>query len=158
MSDLKDDSGMQQPEVKELEVNKDPNFIGEFANMDLNPIKDKKFLVAVRTGDPEKGRYLPTTIKGPYDFYEMVEEVAHMWNNFQHHACVYFANKDRDKKNEFLDRNTIDYIEANYADLITEGLITGVFDDYDPSHFDCTVGVNQVEDDELLGQDDEDEL
>jgi len=142
----KDDSGIQGSESKELEVNKDPNFIGEFANMDLTPLKDKTFFIAVRTGDPEKGKFLPTTIKGPYDFYEMAEEVGTMWRDHQHHACAYFASKDRNAKNKFLDKNSIDYIEASFEDIVTDGLLTGAFDE----DFDCLVGINEIDDDDHL--------
>ena len=154
---MSNDSGIQTPEAKKLEVNKDPNFIGEFATMDLSPLKDKTFFVAVRTGNPEKGKFLPTTIKGPYDFYEMAEEVGLMWREHQHHACVYFASKNRTAKNKFLDRNTIDYIEASFEDIVTEGLLTGAFDAFD-ADFDCIAGINEVDDeDHILGNTTEEE-
>lgn len=129
---------------KTLPVNKDPNFIGEFEKMDLAPLYDKLFFIGASTGDREKGGILVSSIKGPYDFYEMVEEVGTMWREQLHHAKVYLCSKERNKRNQFLDTNTIDYIEANYQDLIMYGLLADQLD-HDADEFTCTAGVNEMD-------------
>lgn len=126
-----------------LPVKKGDDFIGEFEVMDLTKIKNKQFFIGVAQGEREKGKMLSTTIKGPYTFYEMLEEVGVMYKEHQHHAAVYFANKDRNQKNEFLDRNTVDYIEANWEQLITEGLLSGAFDG-DDVEYTCQAGINEA--------------
>lgn len=113
-----------------LPVKDDPeSFIAEFEVMDLSKLKDKTYLVAVSREDPNGPKFVCSTVRGPYDFYEMCEEVGFMWRTHVHHAKVYVLNKDRDAKVLFLDKNTTDYIECHYADIITEGLLEGVFDD-----------------------------
>lgn len=148
MSDLqKQDTSIESgtESMDQLPVKKGDDFIGEFEVMDLKPIKGETFFIGVSSGDREKGKMLSTTIKGPYTFYEMLEEVGVMWKQHQHHATVYISNKEREKKNKHLDRNTIDYIEANFESLITAGLLEGAFDNYDEQDFTCTVGINEAD-------------
>lgn len=103
----------------------DKEFVGEFEVMDLEPIRDNNFMVAISNGDRGKGKFICTSLHGPYDFYSMLEEVGNMWENNQHHAKVYICQADRTKAAKYLCKNTIDYIEAHYADLLTESLIDG---------------------------------
>ncbi|NVM33960.1 MAG: hypothetical protein HWN81_00090 [Candidatus Lokiarchaeota archaeon] len=131
--------------MSDLPVNKDENFVGEFETMDLNELRDKQFMVAVATGDPEKCKYLCGTLHGPYEFTEMLDEVGSMYLEHQHHAKILICGTDKSKRLNFLDRNTIDYIEANYEDLIMNEVIEGIVlnDEYT-----CKAGINEVTDDE----------
>ena len=135
----------QNSQTDELPVKDDENFLGEFEVMKLDELRDKQFIVAVGTGDPKLGQYLCSTIYGPYDFYEMIEEVGFMWKEHQHHARVYIANKQRDEANAFLDANTVDYIEAHWEDLVTEGLLDGAFDQ--DKEYTCRAGIVKVQQD-----------
>ena len=123
--------------MKDLPVKKD-NFLAEVEVMDLTPIKGNKFLVAVATGDPSSVKFLCSTIHGPYEFTEMLQEVGSMWNTHQHHAKVIVLEKDVDKQVQMLDENTVDYIECHYNDLITEEMLGGTFDVKD---FTCQAGL-----------------
>ena len=135
--------------MSDLPVIKDENFIGEFETMNLDKIKDKTFMVAVATGDPEKAQYLPGTLHGPYDYGEMLDEVGQMYVEFQHHAKVLICEKDRTKRMEFLDGNTIDYIEANFENLIMSEIMDGVV--LNPE-YTCQAGINQADDEEDFRQ------
>ena len=68
-------------------------FLAEIEVMDLSPIKDKTYVVAVGTGDPNKVKFLCSTIHGPYNFTEMCQEVGEMWVQHQHHAKVIIMEK-----------------------------------------------------------------
>ena len=129
-ANLPADPGIQQadPTGGVLPVKTGEDFIAEFEVMNLEPLKNKTFMVAVSRESRSKGKYICTTAHGPYDFYEMCEEVGTMWREHQHHPKVYVLQKDRAARAQYLDENTTDYVEANYLDLITEGLLEGVFD------------------------------
>lgn len=113
------------------------NFLAEAEVMDLSPIRDGTYMVAIGTGDPGTVKFLCSSIRGPYNFVEMVQEVGEMWVNHQHHAKVMIANKDSTKPLEMLDANTIDYIECHYTDIITEEMLGGAFDQ---KPFTCRAG------------------
>jgi hypothetical protein len=100
-------------------------FIGEFAEMDLSEIKDKVFLVALSTGDPTKPKFIPESVCGPLDFFEMVETVANVHMDQQIHAKAMIPSKKFGEKPKVLDSCTIDYIEAKYAEILMEALLTG---------------------------------
>ena len=123
--------------MNDLPVKKD-NFLAEVEVMDLAPIKGSKFLVAVATGDPESVKFLCSTVHGPYEFTEMVQEVGSMWNTHQHHAKVIICERDAGKQTKMLDANTVDYIECHYNDIITEEMLGGAFDIKD---FTCQAGL-----------------
>lgn len=127
--------------LSNLPVKQGDDFIGEFETMNLDELRDKTFLVSVSREDRSKGKFICTTIHGPYDFYEMCEEVGTMWKEHQHHAKVYLAQKDRYKAARYLDENTVDYIEAHYDDIIMEGLLEGVFDEN--KEYTCRAGINE---------------
>ena len=97
----------------DLPVKKE-NFLAEAEVMDLSKIKDKVFAVAVSTGPIDGVKYLCTTLHGPFGFTEMVQEVGEMWVNHQHHAKVILMSKKQEEKVEYLDANTVDYIECHY--------------------------------------------
>lgn len=111
-------------------------FLAEVEVMDLAPIKGKTYIVAVGTGDPNKVKFLCSTIHGPYDFTEMCQEVGEMWNKHQHHAKTIIMEKDMTKKVLLLDENTIDYIECHYVDIIMEEALAS----FDNKEFTCTAG------------------
>ena len=123
--------------MNDLPVKKE-NFLAEIESMDLSPIKGEKFLVAIGTGDPNGPKMLSTTIHGPYDYAEMLQEVGDMWNTHQHHAKVVILDKDPKTVTRILDANTVDYIECHYNDLITEEMLGGAFDS---KEFTCKAGL-----------------
>jgi hypothetical protein len=124
---------------EDLPVKKD-NFLAEVETMDLSAIKDRQFLVAVATGKPDSVKFLCSTIHGPYEFTEMVQEVGNMWDTHQHHAKVIICNKDAETRVEMLDENTVDYIECHATDIITEAMLGGAFD-LEPKEFTCRAGI-----------------
>ena len=63
--------------------------------MDLTPLKSNLYLVSINKGDRNKGQFLTSQIRGPFDFLEMVQEVGFMYEQHQHHAKVVIAEKDR---------------------------------------------------------------
>jgi hypothetical protein len=111
-------------------------FLAEAEVMDLGPIKNKTYVVAVGTGDPNKVKFLCSTIHGPYDFTEMCQEVGEMWVEHQHHAKVIVMEKDPKARVLLLDANTIDYIEAHYVDIIMEETLAA----FEPKEFTCVAG------------------
>lgn len=125
--------------AQELPVKTGDDFIGELEVMDLSALKDQTFLVAVSQGDRNKGRFLSTTVRGPYSFVEMVEEVGTMWQQHQHHAKVVICTKKRTSAIKTLDENTSDYIEAHYSDIIIESMLDGAFDE--DKEFTCRAGI-----------------
>jgi hypothetical protein len=106
-------------------VTQDPDYCAELDGraMDFTSLMDKSFVVGVHTGDRNKPKMLCSTMRGPYDFYEMVEAAGYMYSKEQHHAKVFILHKDPTKPVPFLDEGTIDYIEANWQDILTTGLL-----------------------------------
>lgn len=98
--------------------------------MDLEKLKGHQYLVAVSTGPRNKPKLLASTLRGPFSFTEMVEAVGAMYEREQHHAKAFQLQSSFDKPIFFLDEGTIDYIEANWQDiLIEEELETAIFGD-----------------------------
>jgi hypothetical protein len=126
-----------------LPVKQTDDFFAPIEVMDLSPLKDQMFLVAVSQGDRNKGRFLSTTTHGPYNYLEMIEEVGIMWQQEQHHAKVVICEKDRSKPIKTLDQNTIDYIEEHYENLLMEGFLEGAFDD--KKEYTCKVGISEAD-------------
>lgn len=124
--------------MNDLPVKKE-NFLAEAETMDLSEIKKEKFLVAISTGAPDGVKFLCSSVHGPYDYAEMLQEVGSMWQDHQHHAKVIMCDKDAKKQVRLLDGNTVDYIELNYADLITEEMLQGAFDD--EKQYTCRAGI-----------------
>lgn len=118
--------------------NDEKEFLAEAEVMNLAPIREKTFCVAVATGQPNGTKYLASTLHGPYTFVEMVQEVGEMWVTHQHHAKAIVLNKDNKSKLETLDANTIDYIEAHYLDIILEETLTS----YEDKEFTCSAGTS----------------
>lgn len=115
-------------------------FLAEVEVMDLTPVREKQFLVAVGTGAPDKVKFLCSTIHGPFDFVEMCQEVGVMWEQHQHHAKVIICSKDSSKPVEILNENTLDYIECHYNDIITEEMLGGAFDE--DKKYTCRAGTS----------------
>lgn len=111
-------------------------FFAEGEVMDLSPVRGKSFAIAVGTGDPNKVKFLCSTIHGPYDFTEMVQEVGEMWVKHQHHAKAIILDKNPEAKVQLLDGNTIDYIEAHYVDIIMEETLAG----FEDKEYTCVAG------------------
>ena len=101
--------------------------------MDFGAIADEKFLVAVNTDSRNKPPILASTMRGPFDFWEMAEAVGSMWENEQHHAMIYVLTKDFDKSSQFLDEGTVDYIEANWENMVMNGIIEAAIMEDDDS-------------------------
>ncbi len=122
-----------------LPVKQGDDFIGELETMDLSELKGKQYLVAVNQGDPNDVKFVCSTIRGPYTFEEMCEQVGVIWRQHQHHAKAIVLQKDPSAKPIYLDGNTIDYIEAHYEDIITESMLDGVFDEV--KDYTCRAGL-----------------
>ena len=133
--------------MKDLPVKKD-GFLAEVEVMDLARLKSGKFIVAVGTGDPKSYKLLGSTIHGPYDFVEMVQEVGDMWMTHQHHAKVILLDKNVSNITQMLDENTVDYIECHYNDIITEEMLGGAFD----KDFTCQAGLQEDDGSNVLAK------
>jgi len=121
------------PEKKE-------NFLAEVEVMDLAPLRQgQQFMVAVSRGGLDEVKFLCSTVHGPYNFTEMVQEVGDMWNQHQHHPKVVILSKNSTEKVAILDENTVDYIECHYVDIITEEMLGGAFDE---KKFTCKAGTS----------------
>lgn len=130
-------------------MSEDKEFIAEFEKMDLSELVDKIFCVAQSQGAREDHAFLCSTLRGPMNFFEMVEDVGTMWSKGSVHSHVLVMQADRDKPQEWLDENTIDYIEAHYADILLESMITGELSD---EEYTCAAKIlSDVK--ELMGED-----
>jgi len=129
----------------------DDTFIAEFANMDLEPLKDHTYFVAVSNGDRNKCKFLNTTIRGPYSFLEMVQEVGFMYEEHQHHGKAIIAEKDRMKPVRHLDFKTLEYIEAHYQTIIADGFLEEILGK-STAPFTHVAGIieGKIEDDVIL--------
>lgn len=112
----------------DLPVKTNEDFVAEFETMDLTELKNNSYVVAINQGDRSGPKLVASSIRGPYSFEEMCEQVGTMWRNHQHHAKVLILEKDPEKSAKILDENTVDYIEAHYEDIVVESMLGGVFD------------------------------
>jgi len=92
-------------------------------HMDLSNLHSEVFTVAVSSGPRDKGRFICTTIHGPYSFDEMVQEVSRMWTEDQNNAKVYILNKDYKKACRWLDIDTTEYVQFRAADILLERML-----------------------------------
>lgn len=123
-----------------LPVKQGDDFVGELETMDLSELKTgKQFMVSISQGDRSGNKFLCTALRGPFTFEEMCEAVGVMWRQNQHHAKVVICSKDFAKGIQYLDENTVDYIEAHFEDIITESMLDGVFDD--DKQYTCRAGI-----------------
>jgi len=120
LSPKKDDSQLIAKPITQSE-----DFCAELhgGSMDFSKLENESFIVAVNTGDRNKQKLLASTIRGPFDFYEMVESVGAMWEREQHHAKVFLLTKSFEEAPSFLDEGTIDYLEANWQDIVATGIL-----------------------------------
>jgi len=125
-----------------VQQNPADDFIGEFAVMDLTPLKDKLYMVSVGTGEPGKGKFLCSSPHGPYDYLEMIQEVGMMWAEHQHHACAILLTKNNKERVKVLDARTIDYIEAQWENIIAESILEDAL--AEPPAFTHTAGFSDV--------------
>lgn len=88
--------------------------------MNLEKLRDHSYMVAVSTGPRNKPKLLSSTIRGPFNFVEMVEAVGSMYEREQHHAKAFQLQRSFDEPIFFLDEGTIDYLEANWKDILFE--------------------------------------
>lgn len=114
--------------MSDLPVANPETFVGEFEDMDLSELKDKTFLVAISTGDPTKAKFIPESVCGPYNFFEMIDVVALVHHEQQLHAKAMIPSKNFGEKPKVLDACTIDYIEAKHLEILTEAMLTGELD------------------------------
>jgi hypothetical protein len=128
----------------DLPVKSGDDFLAEAERMDLSDLKDKKFLVAISNGDRNKSKFVSTSVRGPFTFAEMVQDVGDMWRDEQHHAKVILENRDRKSPIKTLDENTVDYIECHYIDIITDAMLEGSLGD--DQEFTCRPGIVEFED------------
>jgi hypothetical protein len=114
-------------------ITQSEDFVAELMEgaMDFSSIENEQFIVAVNTGNRNKQQLLASTIRGPFDFYEMVEAVGCMYEREAHHAKVYVLTKDFGKAPSFLDEGTIDYLEANWEDIVATGILEAALTDED---------------------------
>jgi hypothetical protein len=112
-------------------ITQNEDFCAELVDgvMDFSGIKEEQFIVAVSTGDRNKQRLLASTIRGPYNFSEMCNKVGRMCEEHAHHAKVYVLESDPTKPTTFLDAGTIDYIEANWEDIVFREEFEVILDD-----------------------------
>lgn len=114
-------------------------FIGEHEEMYLGDLADKVFLVALNQGERDHISFLCGTLRGPFDFYGMVETVATIWSEYNVHAHVIIGHQDLKKPPQLLDECTIDYIEANYDTILMDGLVS---DDLEgDKDYTCRAGI-----------------
>jgi hypothetical protein len=122
--------------MSDLPVADPENFVGEFHEMDLSEIKEQTFLVALSTGDRTKPRFVPESVCGPLNFFEMVEVVANIHMDLQLHAKAIIPSKKFGERPKVLDVSTIDYIEAKYAEILMEALLMGELE----KNYSCKAG------------------
>jgi aspartokinase-like uncharacterized kinase len=104
--------------------------------MDISKLKDKTFIVGISSGDRDKVGIVSTTIRGPYNFLEMLDAVSHMWNSRMDHAKVIVLNKEVKTKTEWLDAKTVDYIIEKAADIALEEVLLS-----DDKEYTCEAGL-----------------
>lgn len=128
--------------MSQLPVKKDENFYAPAEKMDFSPLKEKIFVVAASSGDRNGGKALTTTIHGPYDFCEMVEAVGSMWKDCLLHAKPFILSKNPQDRVKWLDKNTVDYIEEKWEDIIAESFFENVLSD--SQKYTCQAGVEEA--------------
>lgn len=113
-------------------VTQKDDFIADFheGEMDMSKLQDKQFVVAVNTGNRNECKLLASTLRGPYDFYEMIENVGYMHEEELHHAKVTILSTNPKEPVQFLDLGTIDYIEAHWKNIISEGILEAAIRDF----------------------------
>ena len=96
------------------------DFIGELETMDMTELLDKTFIVFQRSVDSRIDSIAASTASGPYTFLEMVETVGLFYKSYVAHLTVGVVTKNVTEPMLVLSDETIDYIEANYLDIIAQ--------------------------------------
>ena|SRR5665213_1833600 len=130
---------MSQATNINLPVKTGDDFVGELETMDLSELKGKQYMVAVSNGDRSGVTFVCSTIRGPFTYEEMCENVGVMWEKELHHAKAIVCQKDPSAKPIYLDQNTVDYIEAHFQDIVMESMLDGIFDDQ--KDYTCRAGL-----------------
>lgn len=115
-------------------TNSSEGFIPEIETMDLSKIRDKQFVVGISTGNRDAFGMLISTLRGPYDFIEMIDVVRDMWFTQMNNAKVIILNKDFTQKLEWLDAKTIDYLISKGDQVIVEEFLLS-------PNYTCEVGI-----------------
>ena len=114
------------------------NFIGELENMDLSELHENTFLVAVEGG---KG-IMPSTVSGPFNFLDMVDVVGDTFSKTGLNCVVFESKTDPFAKAQTLDTCTIDFIQANYENIIMDSFLNPDFSE----EFTCKAGFEEIHD------------
>lgn len=102
------------------------NIVPQIEEMDFSHLRDKSFIIGVSADNRDGPNVISRTIRGPFDFFEMLDSVHKLWVEKMYHAKVMILNKDFDSGLEWLDANTIDYIIDRYTDiLLHETILVG---------------------------------
>jgi hypothetical protein len=118
--------------------------LGELEEMDLTPLHGKMFGVGVSNGPRDGTKFVSSTLLAPLDFYEMVEQVSNIYKQQMIHAKVFILNKDPNKRMQYLDECTVDFIEARSEDLLMDALLSG--DLLDKKEYTCRAGFYEAND------------
>ena len=135
---------------KELQTGDPKTFLGELEEMDLTELKDKQFMVAINSGKRESHLFIQSTIRGPYDFTEMVAEASRVWKEEQIHPTVIITEKDRNTQLKWLDECTIDFIEARSEEILVAEWLDGTFDE---KTYTCKAGILEADNEQATEQD-----
>ena len=112
-------------DVQDDELTKQDSFVAEFhkGEMSLEKIKDLTFICSINKGDRNKPHFLCSQVRGPFDFYEMVNFIGETYKDFMVHGKAVSLTKTFEEQPLVLDAGTIDYIEAHYKDIIMDGIL-----------------------------------
>lgn len=135
--------------MDDLEYGNPEHFLGEIETMDLSDIVDKQFIVAINSGPKNKPGLIPSSIRGPVSFIEMVELVKDLYRIERLDAKVIIPSKTWQESNQYLDECTVDYIHAHALNIIAE---FHLFGQYRPTqNFTCKAGTLISTDDNTEG-------
>lgn len=118
------------------------DFCGALETMDLRPLQGKIFIGGISTGPRKEYGILPSTIRGPMTFEEMIEFVGTTWKERTLHSRVFASSRFLNQPNEYLDPCTIDYIEAHWQDILMDLLINGELSE---KEFTCTSEIIKID-------------
>jgi hypothetical protein len=127
-----------EAKMSDLPVKKEEEFYAPAEKMDFSKIKSETFIVAVSTGDRDSCKALFTTVHGPYSFFEMAENVGLMWRDQLLHGKAFILNKDPSTPVRWLDKNTTEYIEEHWEDIVAEMFFEDLLNQ---SGYTCQAGV-----------------
>ena len=112
------------------------NFNAHTEVMDISSLKGKNFIVGISSGDRDKVGIVSSTIRGPYNFLEMIDAVSHMWISRMDHAKVIVLEKEVKTNTKWLDAKTVDYLIEKGADIALEEIFLS-----DEKEYTCEAGI-----------------